>query len=430
MTCHSSPRRLARRLAVAVAVVVAAAGHLAAQDGARDASGVFRQYADRVTRIQVVEAGSDTQISVGSGFFVDDEGHLITNYHVIADVVHHPERYRVELGERDEDGDTVTLIGVDAVHDLAVLRASSHPRPHFTLGDVGVEQGDRLYALGHPRDLGLSIVEGTYNGLLEHTLYPKLHFTGSLNPGMSGGPTITADGRVVGVNVSTAGNQLSFLVPVDRALELARRVTADGYRPPERFLDDVGEQIRAYQDVYLEGLFTDAERTVELGPFRAVTKPADFFRCWSDVPWETDEPYERAHHRCSTDDEVYIARDQKSGIVELTHELVTSESLNAVRFAALYTSILQQDNTPYGAEEHVTNWRCTTRNVHNDTTPLRVVLCLRGYRKLEGLYDGVVKVAVLGRRDAGLVSSLKLSGVSFDNLQLLTSRFAEHAAWR
>lgn len=406
------------------------AGHLAAQDGAPDTSIVFRQHADRVVRIEVVEVGSETKISIGSGFFVDDRGHLITNYHVVADVVHHPERYRVVLGERGENGDTVDLVGVDAVHDLAMLRAPPRPRPHFTLGEVGVEQGRRLYALGHPRDLGLSIVEGAYNGLLEHTLYPKLHFTGSLNPGMSGGPTITADGRVVGVNVSTAGNQLSFLVPVNRALELTRRVTRDGYRPPERFLDVVGEQIRAYQDVYLEDLFTDAERTVELGPFRAVTKPADFFRCWSDVPWETEEPYERAHHRCSTDDEVYIARDQRSGVVELSHELVTSDSLNALQFAALYTSILQRDNTPGGTEEHVTNWRCGTRNVRNDATPLRVVLCLRGYRKLDGLYDGVVKVAVLGRRDAGLVSSLELSGVSFDNLQRLTSRFVEHAAWR
>ena len=52
-------------------------------------------------------------------------------------------------------------------------------------------KGDRVLAMGHPRDLGLSIVEGTYNGQVEHVLTPRLHFTGPLNPGMSGGPAVT-----------------------------------------------------------------------------------------------------------------------------------------------------------------------------------------------------------------------------------------------
>jgi hypothetical protein len=420
----------ARLPLIALGALLAGAPGLAAQESVTVTPRVFRRYGERVVRIQVVESGSAAKVAVGSGFFIDDRGRLVTNYHVVADLVHHPERHRAELGDGSTPGDTVAILAIDVVHDLAILQAAARPRAHFTLGPAPVNQGDRLYALGHPKDLGLSIVEGTYNGLLRHTLYPKLHFTGSLNPGMSGGPAITSDGRVVGVNVSTAGNQVSFLVPVDRVIALAARLETPGYARAENLLDEVARQITAYQDVYLDSLLTASSKTVDLGPYRVVTEPAAFFRCWGDVPRETDLPYERAEHSCSTDDEVYIAEDQQSGVVELTHELITTSALNPLRFFALYTSLYQRDNTPSGSEEHVTSWRCGTRNVRTETTPLRATLCLRAYRKLAGLYDGVVKVAVLGHRNSGLVSTLTLSGVTFQNIQRLTARYLGQIAWR
>jgi hypothetical protein len=58
------------------------------------------------------------------------------------------------------------------------------------------------------------------------------------------------------------------------------------------------------------------------------------------------------------------------------------------------------------------------------------VLCVRRYRKLGELYDAVLKVAVLGNRDSGLVSTLTLSGVSFENVDRLTSRYLERITWR
>jgi len=420
----------ARFLPIALAALLAGAAGLAAQEDVSVTPRVFRQYGQRVVRIQVVESGSAAKVAVGSGFFIDDRGRLVTNYHVVADLIHHPERHRAELGDGSTPGDPVAILAIDVVHDLAILQAAARPRAHFTLGPAAVNQGDRLYALGHPKDLGLSIVEGTYNGLLRHTLYPKLHFTGSLNPGMSGGPAITSAGQLVGVNVSTAGNQVSFLVPVDRVVALAARLQAPGYAPAANLLDEVARQITAYQDVYLDSLLTAASKTVDLGPYRVVTEPAPFFRCWGDVPRETDLPYESAEHSCSTDDDVYIADDQQSGVVELTHELITTSALNPLRFFALYTSLYQRDNTPSGSEEHVTSWQCGTRNVRTETTPMRATLCLRAYRKLAGLYDGVVKVAVLGHRDSGLVSTLTLSGVTFENIQRLTARYLGRIAWR
>ena len=410
-------------------IVLAVGVPLQAQEAGIATSRVFRRYADRVIKIHVTETGSAAKSSLGSGFFVTAEGHIVTNYHVISSLILDPERYRAGMVDPEGTEHPLELLAVDIVHDLAILRAERPPRAHFTIGPARVTQGDRLYALGHPRDLGLSIVEGTYNGHLRHTLYPKIHFTGSLNSGMSGGPTISDDGRVVGINVSTAGNQLSFLVPVERADSLLRTALSPGGRTAVRTLEEVGRQLREYQDAYLKDMFADETKTVELGPYRIVTQPAPFFRCWADARRSEEMAYERVYHRCSTDDYLFVSGDQTSGIVELDHELIESKSLNASQFFSLYSSIFGEDNTPAGEEEHVTSWRCGTRNVRNEAAPMRAVLCLRRYRRLGELYDAVLKVAVLGRTDTGLVSTLTLSGVSFENVDRLSRRYLERISW-
>ena len=420
--------------AFAVAVLVLAApvrsgAYVSAQESVAT-SEVFRRYADRVVKIQVIETGSAAKAAIGSGFFVTTDGHIVTNYHVVSKLILDPARYRAEMVPTTGPSRPVSVLGVNVVHDLAVLGSDARPVEHFTLTRASVAQGNRLYSLGHPEDMGLSIVEGTYNGYLPHSRHPRIHFTGSLNPGMSGGPTIARDGRVIGINVATAGNQLSFLVPVEHAASLLAQVLSPENDPPVRTLEGIGRQLREHQDLYLKDMFVGDTKTVVLGPYRVVTEPAPFFRCWADASRRQDMPYETVRHRCSTDDHLFIAGDQSTGVVEVEHELISTRTLNPLRFFSLYTSEFASDNTPGGQEEHVTSWRCGTQNVRNADTPMRAVLCLRRYRKLGELYDGVLKVAVLGRGNAGLVSTLTLSGVTFENVNRLSRRYLEHITWR
>jgi hypothetical protein len=405
-------------------------------------SDVFRRFADGVVKVQVVETGSAAKAVIGSGFYVSADGDVVTNYHVISKLVHAPERYRAEAIDAAGASHRVTLRAFDVINDLALLRADARPATFFALEDVRVEQGDRLYSLGHPRDLGLSIVEGTYNGLLQHALYPKIHFTGSLNPGMSGGPTIDPDGRVVGVNVSTEREQVSFLVPLERVLALVRRAGAADFKPAANHLAEVGRQILTYQDAYLANLFADSTPTVALGPYTLPTEPARFFKCWADARREKRElPYELVRHRCSTDDYLFISEDQWSGILEIEHVLVQSKELNPMRFAALQSSQFRGEpdffGMFFGTEEEVTRYRCETRNVrqsasddHQRALTMRTVFCVRRYRRLPGLYDAVVKAASLGGGDTGLVTTLTLSGVSFENAQRVARRYLERIAWQ
>lgn len=401
-----------------------------AQELVMATSTVFSRYADRILKVQVIEIGSSAKASIGTGFFVSADGLMLTNYHVIAERIHEPENSRVEVIGPDGAATEVEVIAVDVVHDLAVLRTGMSTPHHFMLEPVTIPQGARLYSLGHPSDLGLSIVEGTYNGNLRHTLYPKIHFTGSINPGMSGGPAITDAGRVVGVNVSTMGEQRGFLVPRSEAAALLAKAQAPGYAPPHDMLGEIARQLTAYQADYLAGLFTDSSKMVGVGRFNVPSEPSPIFRCWGDAERESDLLYERLLHSCSTDDEVFIAGEQSSGIVEIEHEALVSKGLNAARFAALYSRRFGSDNTPEGDEKHVTAWECATRNVKTSAATMRTVLCVRRLRKLDGLYDAVLKVAVLGARDTGLISTLTIAGAAYENIERLTSRYMERISWR
>jgi S1-C subfamily serine protease len=419
-------RRFHRVQIGCAALALAAASAASGQDRAPGTHEVFERFASRVVKIEVTENESAAKAVIGSGFFVDGEGRIATNFHVVSKLIHDPDRYRALWVDREGESRPVSVQAVDVVHDLAILRAGDGDAPgHFlALSDQESRQGLRLYSLGYPHDIGLSIVEGTYNGLLDHTLYEKIHFTGSLNPGMSGGPTLTEVGRVVGVNVSTAGNQVSFLVPAKRIAALLAATREPGFRVPEDFLAVVAEQIHAYQNEYLEGMLEGEVDSVELGPFRMPTRPAPFFNCWADAAREEQRPFQLVDHQCSTDDRIFIANDLWSGVIRFRHRLLTSDELGSQRFYKLYTNLFR-DSYGWlgGTEEDVTRFRCESDLVEQSGAVFKAVFCTRRYRKLERLYDVVFKAASLGEERRGVETTLVLSGVSFENGHALARRY-------
>lgn len=395
-----------------------------------DTQEVFDRFAGCVVKIELIERESEAKAVIGSGFFVNAAGNLITNYHVVSKLVHDRDDYTAQYVDAKGEEHPLEVLGVDVVHDLAVARTGDTVESFLDLGNSEMAQGIRLYSLGYPHDIGITIVEGTYNGLLNHSLYEKIHFTGSLNPGMSGGPTIGAKGKVVGINVSTAGNQVSFLVPVENASRLLKSVQDAKYETPKDFMVQLQRQLLDHQEMYFKEMLDREFETVKLGGYELPTQLAPFFKCWGDARRGEDEPYEFVVHQCSSEDHVYISRGHRSGIVQLRHRLLTTHELNIIRLFSLYTKFF---NASYGhiagEKEDVTRFRCNTEVVENNGVVVKAVLCVRRYRKLEGLYDVVLKAAVLGGADFGLETTLVLSGVSFANAEKLSRRYLETIAW-
>jgi serine protease Do len=390
---------------------------------------VFGKYSDRVRKIHVVEKDSGAKAVIGSGFFVSPSGHIITNYHVISKLIVHPDRYRAELVETADASHPLSIIGVDVINDLALIKAEASDAPFLTIASAEPQQGTRLYSMGFPRDIGLSIVEGTYNGLMKHALYKKIHFTAPINPGMSGGPTINASGEVVGVNVSTSGQEISFLVPTDAVLKLMKSA-GPARKDPQGFLEDILSQILAHQDVFFSDDLIRSGQTVRIGEYRLPGELSPFFKCWGDSSRPEKFPYHTVDHRCSTDDYIYISGEQSSGIISFTHRSITNDGMNKFRFSNLYSELFEERKRyMFGNEEEVTKFECKSGTVRRGEITFKTAFCARGYKKLKGLYDVVFKAAVLGSDDSGLETELEVSGISFEKAVGLTKGYLETITW-
>lgn len=413
-------------VACALTVVVLLAGGTA---WPADTARVFDRYKDRVVQVRLLESTSGVRASYGSGFIATRDGHVITNYHVLAAFVTKPDRYRVEVVVNGGRTLPAEVVSFDVVQDLAVLRADLLSRGFLELHTGPLDGGTRMFSLGSPLDLSLSIVEGTYNGLQADSLYERIHFSGAINSGMSGGPAMLGDGRVVGVNVASAGNDVGLLVPAKYAKALLT-----GALPPKTPPDDLKRRLRdqlvSHQTAYIERLMAEPWPTQVLHRYEVPGRVAPFVKCWADTERREEHWFDVVSQRCATDHGVYISRTHRSGTISYSHLFVAGRGLNRFQFFSLYRDrFAEGHDSPPADREDVTRFRCTTELLDGRAGRLKILLCLRGYRQLPGLYDARLRVATLNAVDAGLQSSVTVAGVSYENVPRLVRKYLDHITW-
>lgn len=383
----------------------------------------YAAWRDRVVQVQVIDRLSGQKAGTGSGFFAGRPGWVISNYHVVSELVSQPGRYQARfIGEGQREG-SLELVAVDAVHDLALLRSGTYRPEPLPLATREPRKGSRLWSMGFPFDIGLTIVEGTYNGLLERSLYEKLHFTGSINPGMSGGAAFNARGEVVGVNVSTAGNQVSFLVPVRFVAELIR--DADPAAGDSDVLArQVAAQLGRNQSRIADDLLGQPIPVTPLDDFDVPGALAPYLNCWGNSSEEDDDELAAVYYRCETQDDIYLSASLYTGIIQFQHDLVSTRTLGAWRF---YQQLENRGYYPLlrleGEENATSNYQCQVDFVDQQGLTLKVTFCARRYLRFDGLYDGYLEATSLVAPDKALQSSLLLAGFDWDNLTALSSRF-------
>ncbi|MGH2610850.1 MAG: S1C family serine protease, partial [Tepidiformaceae bacterium] len=165
------------------------------------ARSLYERTRDSVAQIRVLLGGSDTPAATGTGFTVGG-GRILTNYHVVADKALEPETYQLEFVLPDGRRGPLEIVAVDVIHDVAVVKGDTGDVRALPFRDSTLQKGDKGFSLGYPLNQGLTVVEGIYNGRSEEQYYERIHFTGAINPGMSGGPVVDTAGRVFGVNVA------------------------------------------------------------------------------------------------------------------------------------------------------------------------------------------------------------------------------------
>ena len=393
---------------------------------------VFGRFKEQVIQVRILEKSSGNKAEVGSGFAVGADGLAVTNYHVVSSLLWQPGDYRAEALLSDGSSREFSIVMLDIAHDLALIRVAGLPPSPFKLAEELPLKGTRLYAIGNPKDLGLTIIEGTYSGVLEESLYEKLHFSGSINPGMSGGPVIDGAGNVVGVCEATAGDQIGFLVP-ERFIR-GMLAGAGAEIKAEDLLPSVRQQLLANQEAVFLRLSSGTMVTEDLGPFRVPGRLLPAFRCWAKAGEEKKEPYTTINSECSTDDRIYVSDSLRTGEISFTHYLLEGKGLNPLQFAALEQSYSHRAGFAGGYfggdREEMTGYECDTSMLTTNGITFKTSLCLRGYKKIKGLYDLAWTGASLVESRRALVTGLEVSGVTPENAEKFLKQYLEGFSWK
>ncbi|MBI5890940.1 MAG: trypsin-like peptidase domain-containing protein [Nitrosomonadales bacterium] len=371
-----------------------------------------------------------TQSSVGSGFLIGTGNLAVTNYHVMSQIALDPDTYVGEYVDTNGKRGEVKLLAVDVLHDLAVVSIDRKGGGFFNVPDQlpQLVQGQYLYSLGNPLDLGFAISEGAYNGIVNRSFYDQLMFTGPINSGMSGGPSVTVDGRVAGVNVSKRldGELVSFLVPVRFVRDLLKKV-AGQKQVPEDFKLVVGQQLLEHQKTMMERLEGTPLTFKELKPYKMPVWESDQVRCWGRSNSSQSKPYSIDQVNCAMESALFVSDRIQTGHISIQHKLLQSSELGVLRFSSLASNSFKNQGGGGHKDTRYTAPKCVEQFVTNEKLPMRAALCVRAYRKFPGLYDFTLHTASTDSGEMSLQSRIETSGVSYQSGLRIARIFLENA---
>jgi len=160
----------------------------------------------------------------GSGFIIDKDGHILTNYHVIADA------RQVEVTLHNRKKLRATIVGTDPGHDLAVIQIKAADLVPSVLGDShNLQVGQKVYAIGNPFGLSGTMTRGIVSSIRpvrepNGTMIDEaIQTDAAINPGNSGGPLMNWHGEVIGINTMILSNGveqnsgIGFAIPINTA---------------------------------------------------------------------------------------------------------------------------------------------------------------------------------------------------------------------
>src|SRR5450755_372916 len=395
---------------------------------------VYEQARSQLVQIRTVLKGRASQTSVGSGFFVTSQGHILTNFHVVSEAALKPDRHDLVYVTADGREAPLQILQLDVLHDLALLRAGdaagrSFDALPFRPAAEPLAQGERIYSLGNPLDVGFAVTQGTYNGLVKRSFYPQIFFGGALSAGMSGGPALDEEGHVVGVNVARRvdGEQVSFLVPAEFATALlARGKDAAPLLGPAYAIVD--EQLLRHQAALTDRFIAQGWKDATHPRYRVPVPPDVFMRCWGTSTLSNTGGLDFERSDCVMDTRIFVG-DFNTGTISLRHESYDGSKLGALRFASRYSQSFRNEAFARLSAQHQTKPRCNEDFIDRDGLSLRAVVCMRAYKKLPQLYDVSVLVATLDQSEAGVQGRFDAQGVSFANAQRLAHHYLDAFRW-
>ncbi len=391
---------------------------------------IYQMHENSVFQIRVLNRETGKKTSIGSGFIVGNGRQIATNFHVINKIILEPDLFYVTYLRKNGHEGELKLLALDVVHDLALLVSDEYLGQAITTGGLP-PKGAPVFAMGNPLDLGLSLAVGTNGGILNQTDDSRILFSGSLNPGMSGGPTFNENGEAIGINVATARNDISFIVPskfLNYLITSSKNI--DGESSASLKIEVAG-QLLAYEKEYVEDLLNETWPSIQL---RQLTLPGTIsptVRCWDNsAKLNANALFKRYQIRCANQNHVYLD-DANKFVGKLIYEYywLESDQLDTIRFHNLYQKLNKDQIENNLSQEEVSNFNCDTWFVEVSAEEFKVNLCRREYVEYASLSDLLFTAALTGHDNQGFFITFIMTGTDFNATLPLVKKFLENVVW-
>jgi serine protease Do len=386
-----------------------------------EANALFKKVSPAILTVRVGFDESSPKRSYGTGFALYNNGIVATNFHVIEEAVFNPNTYKIFV-EREGFVAKASVLRIDPVNDLALLDTAFKPEIVPELSEETLAKGDKVFAMGIPKDLGVGIAEGNFGGEIQFGPYRELVLSLPFNNGMTGGPVLNAKGKVVGVNLARVrdAQNISFAIPS----ALLNRLRQS---PPNL---ELAPHLRATQDSFLSLLRAQAEK-ISHTEYRSQA-PLKGLNCWRDK--NSLANLKRLDSQSCQTRFSFSVEGASLGFVEMWHielENREKEELAAYKhldyafnrefaFLARYKKDTQRTRV-------FTEHDCVDGNVTNSSgVPLKSSVCMAAYKKYEGFYDALVRVMTIDPKSKRpLLVALRLAGFGKDAVKEMSGRLLE-----
>ena len=395
-----------------------------------DTSSIYEEVESSVYQIRVINNETGKKVAIGSGFVVQQDNILATNYHVVSEYVNGSDVFRLEYLSTDGESGPLELLDLDVIHDLAVVKSTKPMGKPLVIAGVP-DKGARLFSLGNPLDLGFSIVTGTNNGIMTQDQDGNILFSGNLNGGMSGGPALDESGKVIGINVATQGNALGFLVPANYLSIILDRLAKTSFTPVEDRFARISEQLIANSKRTIDRLSGNNWGTTQIGSFLVPAELDKSMRCWdlSRVP-KKDDLFRSFLTQCSNQKNTYLSKNLSLGMINYEYVWMDTEKLIPARFFTRYQKMNSSFIESDVEKSDVTNFACHTGFTKIAEQDFKTTVCRRDYLKYKGLSDMLFSTVLVGHQAQGGVFNLDVTGTNPSAAYGLFQKMVESFQWK
>lgn len=402
-----------------------------AEEAPFSVSALFEAYKPSIYQIRVINQATGQKTSIGSGFLVGDGSLLATNYHVISDAIR-KDNHVLEAVDTDDAVNAVELLGVDVIHDLALLKASTVLGKPFDFADIP-SQGESLFALGNPHDLGFVIVDGINNGLLKKSARARVLFSGSLNSGMSGGPTLNRNGQVVGVNVAylRQGNDISFVIPAEYLQAILKQENWQEMTINQA----ITAQLFADNEQYFRPALDSQWPETVIGQYQVPLAMGEDVKCWDSSPEpDIDDLLAMEAVTCFNDRATFINNDVTVGQMGYSYSyFYAREPILRARFYRLYSQYYKL-NFSRRSERDYGDFDCHSGFADIDSRTFKTTFCRRPSQHFvkdeEAIDDQRFIAAEIGQNQQGFMIDIGINGVQTTLGKQIMAHMLEQVIWQ